>query len=83
MLTAYDYPFARLVDKGGVDMILVGDSAGVVFAGHDNTLPVTMEDMIYHTRAVMRSTPKALVVADMPFMCIRPALKRRAAIVAA
>jgi len=68
MLTAYDYPFARLVDKGGVDMILVGDSAGVVFAGHDNTLPVTMEDMIYHTRAVMRSTPKALVVADMPFM---------------
>jgi 3-methyl-2-oxobutanoate hydroxymethyltransferase len=68
VLTAYDYPFARLVDKGGVDIILVGDSAGVVFAGHETTLPVTMDEMIYHTRAVTRATPKALVVADMPFM---------------
>lgn len=68
MLTAYDYPFARLVDNGGVDIILVGDSAGVVVAGHDTTLPVTMDDMLYHTRSVRRANPKALVVSDMPFM---------------
>lgn len=68
MLTCYDYPFARIMDGCGIDMILVGDSAGVVVAGHDNTLPVTMDEMIYHTRAVMRANPKALVVSDMPFM---------------
>ena len=68
VLTAYDYPTARLVDAGGVDAILVGDSAGVVFAGHENTLPVTMDEMIYHVKAVMRAHPKALVIADMPFM---------------
>jgi 3-methyl-2-oxobutanoate hydroxymethyltransferase len=68
VLTAYDYPFARLVDQGGVDIILVGDSAGVVFAGHDTTLPVTMDEMLYHVKAVRRAAPKALVVADMPFM---------------
>jgi 3-methyl-2-oxobutanoate hydroxymethyltransferase len=68
VLTAYDFPFARLVDGGGVDVILVGDSAGVVVAGHDTTLPVTMEEMLYHVRAVRRAEPKALVVADMPFM---------------
>ena len=68
MLTAYDYPFARLVDDGGVDVILVGDSLGVVFSGHDNTLSVTMDEMIYHTRAVARSKPKALLISDMPFM---------------
>jgi 3-methyl-2-oxobutanoate hydroxymethyltransferase len=68
VLTAYDFPFARLVDGGGVDIILVGDSAGVVVAGHDTTLPVTMDEMLYHTRAVRRADPKALVVADMPFM---------------
>ena len=68
VLTAYDYPFARLVDGGGVDIILVGDSAGVVVAGHDTTLPVTMDDMLYHVKAVRRAEPKALVVADMPFM---------------
>lgn len=68
MLTAYDFPFARLVDQGGVDMILVGDSAGVVVAGHDTTLPVTMDEMLYHTKSVRRADPKALVVADMPFM---------------
>ena len=68
MLTAYDFPFARLVDQGGVDMILVGDSAGVVVAGHDTTLPVTMEEMLYHVKSVRRADPKALVVADMPFM---------------
>ncbi|KAA0892181.1 3-methyl-2-oxobutanoate hydroxymethyltransferase [Oryzomonas rubra] len=68
MLTAYDFPFARLVDQGGVDMILVGDSAGVVVAGHDTTLPVTMDEMLYHTKSVRRADPRALVVADMPFM---------------
>jgi 3-methyl-2-oxobutanoate hydroxymethyltransferase len=68
VLTAYDFPFARLIDDGGVDIILVGDSAGVVVAGHDTTLPVTMDEMIYHTKAVRRAAPKALVVADMPFM---------------
>jgi 3-methyl-2-oxobutanoate hydroxymethyltransferase len=68
MLTCYDYPFARIMDGCGIDMILVGDSVGVVFAGHENTLPVTMDEMIYHTRAVMRANPKALVVTDMPFM---------------
>lgn len=68
MLTSYDFPFTRLIDGGGVDVILVGDSAGVVFAGHDTTLPVTMDEMLYHTKAVRRANPKALVVADMPFM---------------
>lgn len=68
VLTAYDFPIARLVDGGGVDVILVGDSAGVVVAGHDTTLPVTMDEMLYHLRAVKRADPKALVVADMPFM---------------
>jgi 3-methyl-2-oxobutanoate hydroxymethyltransferase len=68
VLTAYDYPFARLVDNGGVDAILVGDSLGVVFSGHDNTLRVTMDEMIYHTRAVARANPQALLVTDMPFM---------------
>lgn len=68
VLTAYDYPTARLVDAAGLDIILVGDSAGVVFAGHDNTLPVTMDEMLYHLKAVTRARPKSLVVADMPFM---------------
>jgi 3-methyl-2-oxobutanoate hydroxymethyltransferase len=68
VLTAYDFPLARLVDAGGIDIILVGDSAGVVVAGHDTTLPVTMDEMLYHVRAVRRADPKALLVADMPFM---------------
>jgi 3-methyl-2-oxobutanoate hydroxymethyltransferase len=68
VLTAYDYPTARLVDAGGVDVILVGDSAGVVFSGHENTLPVTVDEMLYHVKAVARAKPKALVIADMPFM---------------
>jgi 3-methyl-2-oxobutanoate hydroxymethyltransferase len=67
-LTAYDYIFARLVDESDVDLILVGDSVGQVFAGHDSTLPVTLEDMIYHARAVRRAVRHALVVVDMPFM---------------
>jgi 3-methyl-2-oxobutanoate hydroxymethyltransferase len=68
VLTAYDYPFARLMDQAGIDMILVGDSVGTVVSGYDTTLPVTMEEMLYHTRAVVRGTAQALVVADMPFL---------------
>lgn len=68
VLTAYDYPFARLMDLAGLDMILVGDSAGSVVAGYDNTLPVTMDEMVYHTRAVRRGAPHTFIVADMPFL---------------
>lgn len=68
MLTSYDFPFTRLMDDAGIDAILVGDSVGVVVGGHDTTLPVTMDEMIYHVKAVKRANPKALVVADMPFM---------------
>ncbi len=79
VLTAYDYPFARLMDDAGIDMILVGDSVGSVVSGYDNTLPVTMDEMIYHTRAVVRGTSGALVMADMPFMSyqVDPAEARR------
>ncbi|SHI42858.1 ketopantoate hydroxymethyltransferase [Malonomonas rubra DSM 5091] len=68
VLTAYDYPFAKLMDQAGIDMILVGDSVGSVVSGYDNTLPVTMEEMIYHTKAVARASEQALIIADMPFM---------------
>lgn len=68
VLTAYDYPFARLMDAAGIDMILVGDSVGSVVSGYDNTLPVTLEEMIYHTKAVVRGSEQALIVTDMPFM---------------
>ena len=68
VVTAYDYPTARLADEAGVDVILVGDSLGTVVLGYDSTLPVTMEDMLHHTRAVTRARTSALVVADMPFM---------------
>ena len=68
VLTAYDYPFAKLMDAAGIDMILVGDSVGSVFSGYENTLPVTLEEMIYHTRAVVRGSQQALIVTDMPFM---------------
>jgi 3-methyl-2-oxobutanoate hydroxymethyltransferase len=67
-LTAYDYTFARIVDESGVDVILVGDSVGQIIAGYDSTLPVTIEDMIYHGRAVRRAVKRALVVVDMPFL---------------
>jgi len=75
VLTCYDYPTARIMDHCGIDVILVGDSLGVVVAGYENTLPVTMEDMIYHTRAVVRAEPKALVVADMPFLSYQTDLR--------
>jgi 3-methyl-2-oxobutanoate hydroxymethyltransferase len=68
VLTAYDYPTARLVDEAGIPLILVGDSLGQVVLGYDSTIPVTMEDMLHHTKAVVRGVKNALVVADMPFM---------------
>lgn len=68
MLTAYNYPMAKIIDEAGVETILVGDSLGMVVLGYDSTLPVTMEDMIHHTKAVKRGTKNALIVADMPFL---------------
>ena len=68
MLTAYDYPSARIAEEAGVDMILVGDSLGMVVLGYDSTMPVTMDDMLHHTKAVVRGSERALVVTDLPFM---------------
>lgn len=68
MLTAYDYPSALLAEQAGVEVILVGDSLGNVILGHGTTLPVTINDMVYHTKAVTRAVKNALVVADMPFL---------------
>ena len=67
MLTAYDYSMARIVESAGVDVILVGDSAANVMAGHETTLPITLDQMIYHARSVTRAVKRALVVVDMPF----------------
>jgi len=68
MLTAYDYPTAQIVDQAGIDMILVGDSLGMVVQGQNSTLPVTMDEMIYHTKMVCRAAQTAMVVGDMPFL---------------
>ena len=68
ILTAYDYSMAKILDEAGIDSILVGDSLGMVFQGNESTLPVTVEDIIYHTRAVTRGVSRALVIADMPFL---------------
>ncbi|MBE0599143.1 MAG: 3-methyl-2-oxobutanoate hydroxymethyltransferase [Desulfuromonadales bacterium] len=68
VLTAYDYSLARLVDRGGIDLVLVGDSVGSIVSGYDTTLPVTMEEMLYHARAVVRGTETPLVVVDLPFL---------------
>lgn len=67
MLTAYDYSFARLFDSAGVDVILVGDSASNVMAGHDSTIPITLDQMIYHAQCVVRGINRSLVVVDLPF----------------
>jgi 3-methyl-2-oxobutanoate hydroxymethyltransferase len=68
MVTAYDYPSAKLAEQAGVDMILVGDSLGMVVLGYDSTIPVTVEDMIHHTKAVRRGAAETFIVTDMPFM---------------
>ena len=75
MLTAYDYPFAQIVDEAGIDAILVGDSLGMVVQGLENTLPVTMDEMIYHTRMVSRAVKNALVIGDMPFMSYQTSIE--------
>ena len=79
ILTAYDYPFAQIADEAGLDAVLVGDSLGVVVQGLENTLPVTMDEMIYHTKMVSRAVKNALVIGDMPFMsyqaCLEDALR--------
>lgn len=66
-ITAYDFPTAKVVDEAGVDLILVGDSLGMVVLGYENTIPVTMDEMIHHTKPVVRATKRALVVGDMPY----------------
>src|SRR3990172_7180833 len=75
MLTAYDYPFAQIVDEAGIDGILVGDSLGMVVQGLENTLPVTMDEMIYHTKLVTRAVRNALVIGDMPFMSYQTSIE--------
>jgi len=76
MLTAYDYPTAQMVDKAGIDTILVGDSLGMVVLGYTSTVPVTMEEMIHHTKAVTRGTTYAFVIGDMPFMSYQTGIEK-------
>ena len=76
MLTAYDYPTASLVDQAGIDTILVGDSLGMVVLGFDSTVPVTMDDMIHHTKAVVRGTKYGLIIGDMPFMSYQVSVEK-------
>ena len=75
MLTAYDYPFAQIVDEAGIDAIIVGDSLAMVVQGMDNTLPVTMDEMIYHTRMVSRAAKNAMIIGDMPFMSYQASIE--------
>ncbi len=74
-LTAYDYPFAKMVDESGIHIILVGDSVGMVVQGESSTLPVTMDEMIYHTRMVSKAARHAMVIGDMPFMSYQPSME--------
>jgi len=76
MLTAYDYVFASIMDNAGIDMILVGDSVGSVLLGYPNTIPVTVEDMIHHTKPVVKGSKRALVVIDMPFMSYQESIEQ-------
>ena len=76
MLTAYDATFARLLDESGADVLLVGDSLGMVVQGHETTLPVTLDEMAYHCRAVVRGTRRAHVVGDMPFMSYQASIEQ-------
>src|SRR6188472_2298872 len=76
MLTAYDATFARLLDEAGADVLLVGDSLGMVVQGHDTTLPVTLDEIAYHCRAVVRGAQRAHVVGDMPFMSYQASIEQ-------
>jgi 3-methyl-2-oxobutanoate hydroxymethyltransferase len=76
MMTAYDYPTARLVDEAGIDTILVGDSLGMVVLGYDSTVPVTLDEMIHHCKAVMRGAESAFVIGDMPFMSYQVSVEK-------
>ncbi len=76
MVTCYDFPFARMVEESGVDMVLVGDSVGNVVLGYENTLPVTMDEMIHHTRAVRRGLKTPLLIGDMPFMSYQGSIEK-------
>jgi 3-methyl-2-oxobutanoate hydroxymethyltransferase len=75
MLTAYDYPFAKIVDEAGIDGIIVGDSLGMVIQGLENTLPVTMDEMIYHTKIVSRAVQNTMVIGDLPFMSYQASIE--------
>jgi len=75
MLTAYDFPTAAIMDNAGIDMILIGDSVGMVVLGYDSTLPVTMDDMIHHTKMVSRAVKRAMVIGDMPFMSYQASIE--------
>ncbi|HBL24566.1 MAG TPA: 3-methyl-2-oxobutanoate hydroxymethyltransferase [Deltaproteobacteria bacterium] len=76
MLTAYDHPTAKILDNAGVDTLLVGDSVGPVVLGYPNTIPVTVDEMIHHTRAVARGTRRALLIIDMPFMSYQESIEQ-------
>ena len=76
MLTAYDYPFAKIIDEAGIDGIIVGDSVGMVVQGLENTLPVTMDEMVYHTKIVSRAVNNALVIGDLPFMSYQASIEQ-------
>ena len=81
MLTAYDFTLAGIIDKAGIDVILVGDSASNVMAGHETTLPITLDQMIYHASSVIRGVNRALVVVDLPFWFLSSRLKRGSSII--